>query len=134
MADLAEIVFDSLHPAGLARFWAAALNGYAVRPYDDAEIERLAAIGRTPETDPTVAVDGPGPTLFFQECREPKAHRNRLHLDLATPDRSDEVARLTELGAHVRDEHDTFTVMLDPEGNEFCVRDAPSGEQAGGRQ
>ena len=27
------------------------------------------------------------------------------------------------LGAGVRDEHDTFTVMLDPEGNEFCVLD-----------
>lgn len=133
MADLEEIVFDSRHPAGLARFWAAALTGYAVRPYDDAEIERLAALGHTPETDPSVAVDGPGPTLFFQLNLEPKTHRNRLHLDLATADRSDEVARLTELGAHVRDEHDTFTVMLDPEGNEFCVRDAPAGIRPGGR-
>lgn len=126
MADLAEIVFDSLEPAQLARFWAAALHGYAVRPYDAAEIERLASLGFTPETDPSVAVDGPGPTLFFQRVGEPKTLRNRVHLDLTTADRVDEVARLTELGAHVRDEHDTFTVMLDPEGNEFCVRDVPS--------
>ncbi|MGE0626130.1 MAG: VOC family protein [Pseudomonadales bacterium] len=123
MADLAEIVFDSARPAELARFWAAALTGYAVRPYDAAEIERLAALGFTPESDPTVAVDGPGPTLFFQRSEQPKTQRNRVHLDLSTPDRVDEVARLAELGAHVRDEHDSFTVMLDPEGNEFCVRD-----------
>lgn len=126
MADLTEIVFDSAHPAGLARFWAAALNGYAVRPYDAAEIERLAALGFTPESDPTVAVDGPGPTLFFQQSDQPKTQRNRVHLDLTTGNRVDEVARLTELGAHVRDEHEAFTVMLDPEGNEFCVRDLPT--------
>ena len=125
MADLKEIVFDSCEPAQLARFWAAVLNGYAVRPYDAAEIERLTALGFTPESDPSVAVDGPGPTLFFQRVSEPKTLRNRVHLDLTTANRVDEVARLTELGAHVRDEHDAFTVMLDPEGNEFCVRDEP---------
>jgi hypothetical protein len=126
LADLAEIVFDSLEPAQLARFWAAALNGYVVRPYDAAEIERLAALGYTPDSDPSVAVDGPGPTLFFQRCSEVKTLRNRVHLDLASVNRVDEVARLIELGAHVRNEHDAFTVMLDPEGNEFCVRDEPS--------
>ena len=77
----------------------------------------------TPETDPAVAVDGPGPTLFFQRSDEPKTMRNRVHLDVATDGRADEVARLKALGARVRDAHDTFTVMLDPEGNEFCVRD-----------
>jgi hypothetical protein len=35
-----------------------------------------------------------------------------------------EIARLTALGATVRDMHDTYTVMLDPEGNAFCVFDA----------
>lgn len=38
MAEYLEIVFDSQHPARLARFWAAALPGYAVRSYDDAEL------------------------------------------------------------------------------------------------
>ena len=56
MADLTEIVIDSQDPAQLARFWAAVLTGYAVRAYDDAEIERLAGLGFTPETDPAVAV------------------------------------------------------------------------------
>lgn len=123
MVELSEIVIDSLHPAGLARFWAAALAGYAVRPYDDAEVARLEALGLTPETDPAVAVDGPGPTLFFQRTRETKTARNRVHLDLVGADRNAEVARLEALGASVRDDHPHHTVMLDPEGNEFCVRD-----------
>ena len=59
MAAFKGIVVDSLHPAMLARFWAAALDGYAVRAYDDAEIARLASLGFTPETDPNVMVDGP---------------------------------------------------------------------------
>jgi hypothetical protein len=118
-----EIVIDAAQPAALARFWAAALDGYSLRPYDAAEVERLAALGRTPETDPTVAVDGPGPTLFFQESAEPKRSRNRLHLDLRGGPRIAEVRRLCALGARIRDEHPSFTVMLDPEGNEFCVQE-----------
>ena len=45
MARLKDIVIDADHPAALARFWAAALDGYAVAPYDDAEIVRLLALG-----------------------------------------------------------------------------------------
>jgi hypothetical protein len=123
VARVREIVFDAFHPAALARFWAAALDGYAVRAYDAAELERLAARGRTPDTDPNVAVDGPGPTLFFQETKASKTGRNRVHLDLAGADRVAEVRRLCALGATVREERATYTVMLDPEGNEFCVQD-----------
>lgn len=126
MARIREIVIDSLDPPALARFWAAALDGYAVRPYDEAEIARLAAKGRTPETDPAVALDGPGPIIFFQEVSEPKASRNRLHFDLVGGSRPAEVERLCALGATVRDEHDTYSVLLDPEGNEFCVLDPES--------
>ena len=67
MGRLKEIVFDCAHAAQLARFWAALIDGYAVRAYDDAEIARLAALGFTPDTDPTVMVDGPGPSLCFQQ-------------------------------------------------------------------
>lgn len=124
MARIHEIVIDSVDPPALARFWAAALDGYAVRPYDQAEIDHLASIGRTPETDPAVAVDGPGPTIFLQEVSAPKSGRNRVHLDLVGGPRKAEIARLCELGAEVRDEHAEYTVLLDPEGNEFCVVDA----------
>ncbi len=123
MAKLTDVVIDSLHPASLARFWAAVLDGFSVREYDAAEINRLAEQGLTPETDPAVAVDGPGITLFFQLTTQPKTQRNRVHLDVRTHNRTAEVARLTSAGASVRDEHGSFTVMLDPEGNEFCVFD-----------
>jgi hypothetical protein len=45
MARLGDIVFDAAHPASLARFWAKALDGYAVAPYDDEELARLRANG-----------------------------------------------------------------------------------------
>jgi predicted enzyme related to lactoylglutathione lyase len=94
-----------------------------VRAYDDAEIARLASLGLTPESDPTVAVDGPGPTLFFQEVPESKPAKNRLHLDIDVADRADQVERLTASGATVVDHFDTWTVLRDPEGNEFCLTD-----------
>lgn len=123
MARIDAIVIDAQVPSALARFWAAALHGYAVRPYDADEIAHLASLGRTPETDPSVAVDGPGPTLFFQETAVAKAARNRVHVDLKGGARAAEVARLCALGATVRDEHESWTTLLDPEGNEFCVLD-----------
>ena len=118
-----EIVFDAEHPAGLARFWAAAVADYAVRAYDAAEIARLAAAGYTPETDPTVMVDGPGPSLRFQKRPPLHTGRNPVHLDLVGGDRPSEIARLIALGASVRDEGEHHTVMQDPEGNQFCVQD-----------
>ncbi len=124
MSAIREIVFDCERPRRLARFWAAVLDGYRVRPYDDAELARLAALGLTPETDPTVLVDGPGPSLCFQQVREPKTIKNRVHLDVAVGDRKLEVARLAALGASVKREARDYTVLLDPEGNEFCVVEA----------
>ncbi|WP_053206435.1 VOC family protein [Jiangella muralis] len=124
MAALREIVVDCGHAPSLARFWAAVLDDYDVLPYDDAEVERLAALGLTPETDPTVAVGGPGPTLFFQQVPERKTVKNRVHLEVEAADRQAEVDRLLALGASVHSVHERWTTMLDPEGNEFCVTDA----------
>jgi len=121
---LQEIVFDCEHAPRLARFWASAIDGYAVRPYDDAEIARLAGLGLTPETDPVVMVDGDGPSLCFQQVDEPKRDKNRVHIDLRSDDRHREVERLSQLGATVHAEYDDHTVLLDPEDNEFCVYDA----------
>lgn len=127
MARIREIVIDCRHPAALARFWAGALEGYAVRGYDEAEIARLASLGRTPETDPSVMVDGPGPMLCFQEAAAEAAAGGRLHLDIVGGPRAAEVERLLALGARVRDVHEQYTVMLDPEGNRFCVQDPRRG-------
>ncbi len=123
MARLTEIVIDSLQPAALARFWEGALDGFSIRAYNEQELASLAARGLSPETDPQVALDGPALTIFFQRVETPKQSRNRMHLDIAADSRQNEVVRLEKLGARVRDEHEGFTVMLDPEGNEFCVTD-----------
>lgn len=124
MARLRDIVVDSAHPASLARFWAAALDGYAVAPYDETELARLRALGiDDPEDDPTVLLDPAdgGPRLWIQRVPEPKHVKNRLHLDLSTPDLPTELNRLTALGATVAARYDDHAVLLDPEGNEFCV-------------
>lgn len=69
MARLHDVVFDSRHPASIARFWAAVLDGYAVAPYDEAELARLRGMGiLDPEDDPNVrhlpAYEG-----MFSACR-----------------------------------------------------------------
>jgi hypothetical protein len=119
---LKEIVFDCSRAVPLARFWAALIEGYAVRAYDDEEIARLAALGFTPETDPVVMVDGPGPTLCFHEIERGRG-QGRIHLDVKVADRPTECARLIGLGASVLREADGYTVMADPEGNHFCIVD-----------
>jgi hypothetical protein len=123
MATTKDVVFDCRNAAALARFWEAVLDEHAIRPYDDAEIERLAAQGLTPDTDPVVFVDGPGFNICFQEVSEPKTVKNRLHLDLRASDRRAEVERLCALGATIYQETEGSTTLQDPEGNEFCVVD-----------
>ena len=123
MSALREVVFDCARASSLAHFWAAVLDGYEVRPYDDAEVNRLASLCYTPDTDPTVLVDGPGPSLCFQQVAEQKKGKNRVHVDVVCDDRLAEVQRLTELGASVLASYPSRTTMLDPEGNEFCIND-----------
>lgn len=124
MARLHDVVFDSRHPASIARFWAAVLDGYRVAPYDEAELARLRGAGIFgPEDDPNVLVEAPDgqPRIFFQLVAEPKTVKNRVHLDLRCDRPEDELERLTELGAGVVSEHDDHLVLRDPEGNEFCL-------------
>jgi hypothetical protein len=122
MASFRDIVVDCGHPASLARFWAAALDGYEIEPYDDEEIARLAALGiHDVEDDPGVAIRGPGPRMMFQLIAEAKTVKNRWHVDLRSPDREAEAARLVGLGARVLARHPDWITLADPEGNEFCV-------------
>jgi Glyoxalase-like domain len=110
-----EVVFDCTHPASLARFWAAALDGYQVAPYDDAE------------DDPSVLVEptsGSGPWLWFTRVPEPKTVKNRVHLDLRAADVEAEAERLVGLGARVLGRVENWVVLADPEGDEFCVQPA----------
>lgn len=80
-------------------------------------------MGRTPETDPSVAIDGPGLTIFFQESKRPKNERGRIHFDIVGRSRDSEVERAIGFGATVKAVRDRYTVMFDPEGNEFCIQD-----------
>lgn len=125
MARLRDIVVDCRHPAALARFWAAVLDGYGVAPYDDAELARLRARGiDDPEDDPTVLVaagHGVAPRLFFQRVPEPRTGKNRLHLDLGADHFEADIGRLVALGATVSAEYDDWVTLADPEGNQFCL-------------
>jgi hypothetical protein len=120
MARIRDIVVDCARPAALARFWASVLADYDVAPYDEAELARLRAMGIDDvEDDPSVLVEGPpdAPRFFFQRVREQKAVKNRVHLDLG----DDDVDRLVGLGASVIAHQPRWTVLSDPEGNEFCL-------------
>jgi hypothetical protein len=128
--ELDAIVFDCADAAALARFWAAAL-GWQVAPDEEDELARLSAESiDDPEDDPSVMVephvDSDLPVLLFTEVPEEKAVKNRLHLDVtAESSIAGEVERLEGLGASLRNWAEggstTWAVMLDPEGNEFCV-------------
>src|ERR1700694_3539544 len=119
MAKLRQIVVDCRHPASLARFWAKALDGLQVLPYDDAEVARLAQLGLTPETDTCVIVVGPQVEFGFQQVEVVDVPKKPMHVDISASDRDAEVDRLIEFGATVNERFDGHTWMQDPEGNDF---------------
>ena len=110
---LHHIVIDTHDLPGLARFWAQAL-GWRIL----SEREREIVIG--PAEDVPVG-------MCFMPVTDPKTVKNRMHLDLTTSaaDRDQEIDRLVALGARRVDIGQTgaesWTVLADPEGNEFCV-------------
>ncbi|HSF84671.1 MAG TPA: VOC family protein [Acidimicrobiia bacterium] len=65
------------------------------------------------------------PALAFQQVPDPTPGRNRVHLDFGAEDREVTVARVLELGGSRVEDHEImgfhWTVLADPEGNEFCV-------------
>jgi len=125
MARLVQIVVDAVNPVTLARFWAATLEEFEARPYDDDEVARLAALGHTPATDPMVILDSAHLELCFQRVDDdPPRAKRRLHFDITTTDRSTEVALLQILGGTVAAHFNRHTWMRDPEGNDFCVVEA----------
>lgn len=123
MARLHDIVVDCKHPASLARFWAQVLEGYAVAPYDDAELARLREHGiDDPEDDTSVMLESAADhRICFQLVPEPKTAKNRVHLDLRTGDLEAEVDRLVALGATVLRRDADGVTLADPQENEFCV-------------
>jgi catechol 2,3-dioxygenase-like lactoylglutathione lyase family enzyme len=111
------LTFDCADARRMVDFWSAAL-GYEL---DDIDEDGAYLI------DPS----GGGWALFFQPVPEGKTVKNRLHLDLRPPDSmAKEVERVKGLGAtefrYVEEGGSFWTVMLDPEGNEFCVLRGPA--------
>ncbi len=53
---------------------------------------------------------------------EPRTAKNRLHLDLRCDDVAGELARIAGLGGRVQATFGDHVVLVDPEGNEFCLQ------------
>ncbi len=67
-----------------------------------------------------------GPHLAFQKVPEGKSTKNRLHLDIRVPNRSEFERLVVSRGGSVVEVHEhpgwpVWTVMTDPQGNEFCI-------------
>ena len=120
-ARIAALTFDCDDALVVGRFWSAALG----RPLDPRASGDFASIGMPGHRDTSGWRLDEEPTLLFAKVPEGKVAKNRMHVDLAAPDREAEVTRLVELGAtRVADVDEwgyEWTVMQDPEGNEFCV-------------
>jgi predicted enzyme related to lactoylglutathione lyase len=110
-----QIGIDSRDPGRLAPFWAAAL-GYAIGEFDRAGIY--------------LDLVPPGasfPVVYLQRVPEDKKVKNRVHLDLYVRDPEEKIDELISLGAtrlgtpQSGSEGGWWQVMVDPEGNEFCV-------------
>lgn len=123
MGAIHEIVFDCAEPQKLAYFWADLLEGYAVRQPDITSAAISQALGIDPQEPTTLMVDGPGPSLCFQNVDGQRPDNNRVHFDVQVGNRAAEVAKLIEAGASVDRVLPTYTVMRDPEGNQFCLVD-----------
>ena len=124
---IASVTLDCADALTVGRFWSAALG----RPLDPDASSEFAAIGFAGRRDRVgwaAAERGDDPTWIFAKVPEPKTAKNRMHLDVIAADPEAEVARLVDLGAtRVADVEQygyTWTVMADPEGNEFCVAKA----------
>jgi len=117
---------DAADPARIAAFWAGAL-GYVTEPgYDD------------PDGASIIDPDGRGPAIGFLRVSEGKTAKNRMHIDIRVAGEPPwdlaerekliraKAAELVTAGATLvreksYDEDLGHIVMLDPEGNEFCV-------------
>ncbi len=110
-SDWYTIVIDAHDVAALADFWRGVLDYQVLYQADDEVV-----IGRDEHTEPA---------LVFVPVPEGKTVKNRLHIDLKPDDRDAEVERILALGATRADVgqtgDETWVVLADPEGNEFCV-------------
>ena len=117
---------DCADPVALAGFWARVLG-----------TEVHDRFGDPPHYVSVTPTAPGGPWLSFQRVQEPKAVKNRVHLDITVNDVDEACDRIEALGGRrvpgpaFHEYGFRWHVMTDPEGNEFCVvlerRGAPTG-------
>lgn len=109
---IGSLVIDCKDPNRLAGFWEQALpSKRTLNEVDEVAIETMN-----------------GYRILFGRSSDDKTVKNRLHLDLVPDEQDVEVARLEALGATRVDigqtGDETWIVLADPEGNEFCIERA----------
>jgi predicted enzyme related to lactoylglutathione lyase len=118
VSRISHTTIDALDAFAQSRFWAEVL-GWVENPDDPNLTEHPECM--------IFARDGSARMLFIQ-VPDAKALKNRVHLDIQAIDgsREEEMERVTRLGASLaddlrRDDGKGWVVMVDPEGNEFCI-------------
>jgi len=118
VALISHLTVDSRSAYAQSLFWSEVL-GWAEDPEDPNEPGHEECL---------IFSDDRRHRLLFIEVPESKQVKNRIHFDLRPVEgtRDAELARLTELGAVVVDDHRNpdgtgWVVLVDPEGNEFCI-------------
>jgi hypothetical protein len=106
-AGLAEIVVDTSDAVGISTWWADVLG--AERRDHGNDYSYLQPVPGAPFQ-----------SLVFVPVPEPKTAKNRIHIDVTTPD----VQLLVDAGARLLrapDAQISWSVLADPDGNEFCA-------------
>ena len=110
-ARIGAVMIDCRDPQALMEFWSAIVGVETEHTY--------------PGYVFGTKIPGNHIRLAFQKVPEDKTTKNRLHLDLSHEDPEAFVAMVESLGGSRIEDHDvggmTWTVLTDPEGNEFCV-------------
>jgi len=110
-ARVGAVMIDCYDPSSLFGFWSKIVG---------VEVEHV-----WPDYIFTTKLPGNDIRLAFQKVSEDKVVKNRLHLDLRHPDPEAFISLVESLGGSRIEDHHTgelgWTVLADPEGNEFCI-------------
>ena len=116
---VSTVMCDTVDLDGAVAFWTEMLG--------------LAVVYRAESYVYLSRMSDQGPMLAFQAVPEPRPGKNRLHLDIRVDDRDTFAARVEELGGRrigevQEGDFPPWTVMADPQGNEFCIYEAQTEE------
>ena len=108
-----EVCIDAHDIDALSSFWSTVL-GRPTEPTEDGDVVLRAPAGE-------------GPDWLFLPVPDDKVVKNRIHFDFTPDDQQAEVDRVLALGARhvdIGQGDETWVVLADPEGNEFCILSA----------